>query len=246
VLWGLDNTDDRDEVRERAAVRLQAHLTGRFGLRSKLYPTTPVRAFYESLGEDALGRADDPDPSCALARAGATRTGVWPLSHALGQALGETARFFGLVKHERSGHALLHDERTCGTCVWRTRGGMCRQAVDAEGEWKRAHVRANMRACVRHEASLDCIDCGACCRSGFDVVPVGMGERARKRHPELVVAREPGFAMRREGDHCAALTGSPAGPYICVIYEDRPRVCRELEPGGKHCLMARFRVGLAP
>src|SRR5262245_25451516 len=35
--WGLDNTSDRDALRERAAVRLQAHLAGLHGLRAVLF-----------------------------------------------------------------------------------------------------------------------------------------------------------------------------------------------------------------
>src|SRR5262245_12386231 len=36
--WGLDNTSDRDAERERAAVRLQAHLAGLHGLRGMFFP----------------------------------------------------------------------------------------------------------------------------------------------------------------------------------------------------------------
>jgi hypothetical protein len=246
--WGLDNTHDGDEDRERAAVRLQAHLTGRFGVRGALFPTTPQRTFYESLGDDALGRADDPDPSCALALAAATRVGRWPFAGAFDRALRETARLLGVTLHGKSGHALLPDgdARLCGDCVWRTRGGLCRQAVDGDGEWCRARVSASARGCVRHEAALDCFACGACCRSGFDVVPVSPRDRVRKRHPELVVAREHDVVLLRNDDRCAALAGETAGPYTCRIYDDRPRVCRDLAPGSAHCLTARWRVGLAP
>ena len=48
--WGLDNTGAPgsafDEVRERAAVRLQAHLSGAHGVRDHFFPTTVVRPFY--------------------------------------------------------------------------------------------------------------------------------------------------------------------------------------------------------
>jgi hypothetical protein len=33
--------------------------------------------------------------------------------------------------------------------------------------------------------------------------------------------------------------------FACTIYEDRPRACREFEAGGRHCLVARRRVGLS-
>src|SRR6185295_13256077 len=50
--WGLDNTSDRDALREEACVRLEAHLTGHYGLRDVLYPTTEVRGFFEALPRD--------------------------------------------------------------------------------------------------------------------------------------------------------------------------------------------------
>lgn len=41
----------------------------------------------------------------------------------------------------------------------------------------------------------------------------------------------------------ASTSGSPT--FACTIYEDRPRACREFEAGGRHCLVARRRVGLS-
>jgi len=34
--------------------------------------------------------------------------------------------------------------------------------------------------------------------------------------------------------------------FSCFIYDDRPRTCREFEAGGRHCLVARRRVGISP
>jgi len=43
---------------------------------------------------------------------------------------------------------------------------------------------------------------------------------------------------------CAALHGDGHdATFHCVIYEDRPRACRELEAGSDNCLFARRRVG---
>lgn len=237
--WGLDSSSDRDLVREHAAVRLQAHLGGWFGLRGVLFPTTEVRAFYESLPADALGAASE--PSSALARMGAARAGREPLAPAFTDALGATARLIAAPVH-RSGWVQIPigDGRTCGTCSWRSEGGACRQAA------RRVQVGADDRACVRHEPALDCLPCGACCRSGFDVVPIGARDAARRLHPELVRSRGGRFEMARVGERCAALAGLEAGPYTCGIYDDRPRNCRDLEVGGRHCLAARRRVGLSP
>jgi putative zinc- or iron-chelating protein len=234
--WGLDNTTDRDVERERAAVRLQAHLCGAFGLRGALYPTTEVRAYFEAMPADPLA---GPEPSAAMARVAAVRIAREPFAPALNEALEETARLLAVPRH-RSGHAPVPDgdARTCGTCVWRG-SGRCRQAT------RPVRVAAAARACVRHEAALICADCGACCRSAYDVVPVGPREVARRRHPALVAVLGDGsFALSRRGDRCAALEGPEAGPCRCRIYADRPRACRDLEVAGRHCLTARRRVGL--
>src|SRR5947209_5941403 len=75
--WGLDNTTDRDAVKEEAAVRLQAHLLGAYGLRGTLFPTTSVRGFFESLGRDALAPVGA--ESARLARAAAVRAAQFPM-----------------------------------------------------------------------------------------------------------------------------------------------------------------------
>jgi Fe-S-cluster containining protein len=49
--------------------------------------------------------------------------------------------------------------------------------------------------------------------------------------------------IRRAGDRCAALEGD--GRYHCVIYDDRPKTCRDFTLGSENCLTARRRVGLS-
>ena len=39
--------------------------------------------------------------------------------------------------------------------------------------------------------------------------------------------------------------GRGAPTFACTIYDDRPRACRDFEAGGRHCLVARRRVGLS-
>jgi hypothetical protein len=245
--WGLDNTSLRDEGRERAAVRLQAHLAGAWGLRARLEPTTAVRSFYRALPDDCLGAADAPPgagaadgESSALARDAALRAAERDTARALAEALAESTRALALPLHRASGAALVDqgDARRCGSCAWRTDGGYCRHAHG------RARVDEGERACARHEAQLDCLACGACCRSAFDSVTISSREPVRRRHPELVVYRGSYLELARAGDRCAALDGPPAGPYRCRVYEDRPRPCRDFERSGRHCLTARRRVGL--
>jgi hypothetical protein len=239
--WGLDSSSDRDLVREHGAVRLQAHLAGLWGLRAVLFPTTEVRALWNTLPDDALGPASDESSACA--RVGTARIAREPFSPAIAAALEATARWIGAPKH-RSGwpRVAATDGRTCGTCAWRTNGGWCRHGRH------RVRVGPDDAACTRHERALDCLACGACCRSGFDVVPLGPREAARL---DRWAVRSPGggFEMRRSAgrsdDRCAALLGEPAGPYTCAAYAERPRACRDLDPGGRHCLAARRRVGLS-
>jgi Fe-S-cluster containining protein len=68
-----------------------------------------------------------------------------------------------------------------------------------------------------------------------------------KAQPGFVVDRGTYREIRREGDRCAALAGgTPAEPrFRCVIYDDRPRTCRDFTLGSDHCLTARRRVGLS-
>jgi hypothetical protein len=233
--WGLDNTTNEDAVREAGAVRLQAHLLGAYGLRDVLFPTTPVRAFFESLPQDALSPAEE--PSSQLARLGAARAAATPWRGPLEEALRLTADRLAHPRHARSGFPLSARELSCGDCGWRTAGGFCRQAPT------RVRVAADLRACVRWE-TLDCRACAACCRHAYDSVPLGRRDLLRKTHPELVVERDGYLELARAGDRCAALAGATAGPFTCTVYEERPRPCRDFELGGRHCLTARRRVGL--
>jgi hypothetical protein len=131
---------------------------------------------------------------------------------------------------------------TCASCAWRHdhRGAArCRQAA--------AKVDPAWPACERYEPALDCQDCGACCRAAYHSVEVARRDPAVKAHPELVVDRGTYLEIRREGDRCAALHGgTPMTPrFHCIIYDDRPRTCRDFTLGSEHCLTARRRVGLS-
>jgi hypothetical protein len=69
---------------------------------------------------------------------------------------------------------------------------------------------------------------------------------------EVVTATESAVAPartveeRRNARAELAAGSSPGAPtFACTIYDDRPRACREFEAGGRHCLVARRRVGLS-
>ncbi|MSP59370.1 MAG: YkgJ family cysteine cluster protein [Myxococcales bacterium] len=239
--WGLDNASGRDVAHEAAAVRLQAHLTGAFGLRGTLFPTTEVRALFEALPADSFVPVplDDGAESVPMARVAALRAASDPFHPVLREALAATAALAARPVHPISGLPLGPAGATCGGCTWRTPGGFCRQAP-------RRHrvAREDEPACARFEGALDCLTCGACCRSAYDSVTVGPRDPVLRRHPSLVTHRGNYLELRREGDRCAALTGPIGGPFTCTIYDDRPRCCRDFENGGRHCLEARRRVGL--
>jgi hypothetical protein len=87
--FGLDNLSERDVEREHACLRLQAWLTGQYGLRRVLAPTTDFRSYYDGLPADPL--ADDADRAVNMARQGAARSAQPPWSPYLRQGLEATA-----------------------------------------------------------------------------------------------------------------------------------------------------------
>ncbi|MCS6797995.1 MAG: YkgJ family cysteine cluster protein [Myxococcota bacterium] len=260
--WGLDNTSDADRAAEHAALRVQAALLDPWGLRRVLAPTTEHRAFYDGLGDDPLEpRAD---PTSTRARQAVVRARRAPFAPHLERALEASARIVHAVvahgvpdetlfstaapvrpRHRLGGHVHRDDEARCGRCVWIRRRGRGVRVGDCTQHG--ARVRCDERACDRFEESLDCRRCAACCREGYDVVPVGPREPLARRAPHLLLRHACGQELRRDGGRCIALTGPDAidGSYACALYEIRPRACRELEPGGPGCLHARRQIGLS-
>ena len=53
--------------------------------------------------------------------------------------------------------------------------------------------------------------------------------------------------LRWEGSHCAALAGggTPSDAYVCAIYGNRLRTCRDFDRGSANCLNARRSVRLS-
>ena len=259
--WGMDNTGPDHDWREHACLRLQWVLAGRHGLRRVFAPTTDFRAFWDGLAGDVL--ADRSDRSVQAAITGLRRSDQPPWAPALGDALAATARIardaaaFATVKTslwtEVAAPAAPHPTGlppgeaagTCGSCAWRyvQRGvARCRQAdAKIDDAWP---------ACERFEAALDCQTCGACCRAAYHSVEVSRRDPAVKKQPAYVVDRGTYLEIARSGDRCAALAGGELagerhGRYHCVIYDDRPRTCRDFTLGSAHCLTARRRVGLS-
>ena len=88
--FGLDNEGERDVVRERACLRLQAWLTAGHGLREVLAPTTDFRGYYDGLPENPL--ADEANPAAAAAKEGVARSQKPPWAPHLQEGLAATAK----------------------------------------------------------------------------------------------------------------------------------------------------------
>ena len=262
--WGMDNTGPDHDWREHACLRTQWVLAGRHGLRAVFAPTTDFRAFWNTLAGDVL--ADRTDPSVQAAIAAVRRAGKPPWAPALGDALAASARIaaaaatFAAPDHEApvlwlrvGGAPGVHPtglpagttDAQCGSCAWRYEARhvtRCRQAD--------AKIEDSWRACERYEPALDCQTCGACCRAAYHSVEVQPRDPVVKAQPAYVIDRGHYLELQREGDRCAALKGGlvelgKTTRYQCVIYDDRPKTCREFTLGSAHCLTARRRVGLS-
>lgn len=265
--WGLHNADSRDLALEHACHRLQAALSNRHGLRDFMAVTTDHRPYWESLPDDPL--APGPDPAIELAQAAwqRARQGLW--GEALDAALTATARIAQNVRPfsgedslwsstramHASGFPLARDaEHTCGDCAWLFVAGPGRKEARCRQTRKGARsigrrVQPLERGCERWEPKLQadaCGACGACCRQGFDLVPVRAREPLVRLHPELVHKDRHGLCLPRPAGRCVALDGDgDAHAYRCRIYANRPRACAEFEVSGDACLEARRRVGLS-
>jgi len=134
------------------------------------------------------------------------------------------------------------EQRTCAQCAWAFQPGArkgvlrCRQAGDAR-------VEVRWRACVKADFDLDCLTCGACC-AVYKEVPIDPEEPLLEERPELTTDSRVGPVMRRVGDRCIAMALAD-GKHRCSIYEIRPQVCRDFEPGSEDCLSACQRMGLS-
>jgi Fe-S-cluster containining protein len=257
--WGMDNTGPDHDWREHACLRTQYVLTGRYGLRGLFAPTTDFRAFWDQLSGDVL--ADRTDRSVQAAITALRRVDQPPWSPALTDALAATSRIAqhaapfgepGTLWSQIAAAQAPHPTGlpagaagSCGTCAWRHdhRGASrCRQAA--------AKVDPAWPACERYEAALDCQTCGACCREAYHSVEVARRDPAVKLQPDYIVDRGTYLEIRRNGPRCSALHGGDLANdkqtrFHCVIYDDRPRTCREFTLGSEHCLTARRRVGLS-
>jgi Fe-S-cluster containining protein len=99
---------------------------------------------------------------------------------------------------------------------------------------------------------LDCLTCGACCRTGIDgrllIPPEDLIRWRQIGRADVAEAIQPGhfgmvaFATDRVGA-CVHL-GTDESPHACRIYEIRGTTCRDFEKGSPQCLEFRRDAGL--
>jgi len=95
------------------------------------------------------------------------------------------------------------------------------------------------------QAPSPCQACGACCSFARDWPRFTLEDDAAiGRIPAAFVAAN-GSGMSCDGDRCAALRGKVGQATACAVYDMRPNVCRDCEPGDEACNMARRRFGLS-
>jgi len=91
-----------------------------------------------------------------------------------------------------------------------------------------------------------CTSCGACCAT-FRVC-FYWAEAEANGIPEafVVPADRLRMAMRHvdPAPRCIALEGDIGTAVACSIYERRPQICRDVQPGDPSCARARERTGL--
>ncbi|MCB9657222.1 MAG: YkgJ family cysteine cluster protein [Polyangiales bacterium] len=101
-------------------------------------------------------------------------------------------------------------------------------------------------------AELDCLTCGACCRTGHDgrilIPPEDLLRWKELGRTDIADAIQPGhfglvaFATHADGS-CVHL-GTEASDNACRIYALRGTTCREFERGSSQCMEFRRDFGV--
>ena len=91
-----------------------------------------------------------------------------------------------------------------------------------------------------------CQSCGACCAT-YRATFYWAEADVRGISALVVPVERLRVAMRGTESHpvrCIALAGDVGSATACTIYDHRPEICREVQPGDPSCLRARERHGL--
>lgn len=83
----------------------------------------------------------------------------------------------------------------------------------------------------------DCQSCGLCCVSNDPKwVQVSLSDANRIDIDKLQYGDVEYFAMKMKYKRCCCLIGELGVKTKCSIYENRPTICRQVEPGSQICL----------
>ena len=100
--------------------------------------------------------------------------------------------------------------------------------------------------------TLDCLACGACCRTGRDgrilVPPADLIRWRSIGREDLVALVQPGhfgeLAFTTRADGACVHLGTAESANACAIYEVRGTTCRDFERGSPQCHEFRRDAGL--
>lgn len=93
--------------------------------------------------------------------------------------------------------------------------------------------------------TFDCRSCGGCCAYS-DTWPEFIEDTDGDGIDDALIDMDRGM-MRCNGDRCLALVGEVGKDVSCSVYENRPSVCREFQPGTDGCKQVRkwFKLALS-
>jgi Fe-S-cluster containining protein len=102
--------------------------------------------------------------------------------------------------------------------------------------------------------ALDCLTCGACCRTGHDgriLIPDEDLVRWKRTGRDDIAARiQPGHfglvAFETHDNGSCVWLGTKESGNACQIYSERGTTCREFEAGSAQCHEFRRDAGLEP
>lgn len=87
---------------------------------------------------------------------------------------------------------------------------------------------------------LNCQTCGACCYHRIDDkwIEVTEQDSLSISHDLLQDGDIAKYSMKMRDNRCVCLSGSLGQSVSCLIYNNRPTICRQVQPGDSICLQA--------
>jgi Fe-S-cluster containining protein len=104
-------------------------------------------------------------------------------------------------------------------------------------------IRQTTQDPLQGAAVFDCQSCGACCAYSRDWPRFSLEDDAALARIPVRFVDDAAGRMRCEGERCTALLGTVGQKTACLVYDVRPIVCRDCQPGDEECLIARRHHG---